>query len=220
MWFGALVNVYRMMYNPSISYAFFILGRYAFRRRSFMATPSSPRRNKREDILQAAMRVFCYYGFDGSTLEKIAGEAGVSKALVIKYYGTQRNMLVLCLRRFVDELIEKLQKNAKKKENTYLQHMDYAFDLLKLSRPQLRLLVSIFCTPAHEDLLLELIPGVLRSTQGMMDSFTETKDNPAGSELNYAMYSMLAAYIIGGNEQNYLAARNSVLEAYGVLRAE
>lgn len=176
--------------------------------------PRNPRKNKREEILQAAMRVFCYYGFDGATLDKIAGEAGVSKALVIKYYGTQRDMILLCMHRFIDELMEKIAKNAKRKANAYETHMDYVFGLFRLSRPQIQLLLTIFLTPAHEEITQELLPKFLSLTQDTLRLFEETREIERKKELNHTMYAFLMAYVLVGHEEDFLRMRQQALAHY------
>lgn len=172
------------------------------------------RKNKREDILRAAMRVFCFYGYDGATLEKIAGEAGVSKALVIKYYGTLKEMLVICVRRFIKETNEKITRHAAKKGGSYAEHINYVFELYKLARPQLRLMMTVFLTPAHEEITRQLLPACLQLTQGTLARFEDTEDLATYRELNYTIYAQLIAYIMGGSEENYRQARDATLKLF------
>ena len=183
---------------------------------SMQTTVRKPRKSKRESILQAAMRVFCYYGFDGSTLDKIAGEAGVSKSLVIKYYGTQKEMVVICLKRFLEDFFDKAQKNAERKGMTYEGHLDYVFELFKMSRPQIRLLLSLTLTPAHEDISREIISEYMDFTQNLLRHFPDACDASQHKELNYTMYALLVAYTIGGNEDNFRRARAEVLAHYQI----
>jgi AcrR family transcriptional regulator len=46
-------------------------------------------RNRRIDILEAAMRLFAEKGFDGTGMREIAKSAGVSLGLVTQFYGTK-----------------------------------------------------------------------------------------------------------------------------------
>lgn len=182
-----------------------------------MAKPQpvkNPRKSKREDILAAALRVFCHYGFDGATLDKIAGEAGVSKSLVVKFFGTQKEILVLCLQKFLDEMLDKMQKNAEKKGNTLDAHLDYVFELFKLSRAQLRLLLTIFLTPAHEEINREILPGHLARLGGMLANFSDAVDPALFQQLIYVVYSLLVAYVVGGNEENYKQAIRVALRPF------
>lgn len=182
-----------------------------------MAKPQpvkNPRKSKREDILAAALRVFCHYGFDGATLDKIAAEAGVSKSLVVKFYGTQKEMLVLCLQNYLDEMLGKMQKNAEKKGNTLEAHLDYVFELYKMSRAQMRLLLTTFLTPAHEEMNREIMPGYIANVHGMLANFSDSVDPALFPQLVYVVYSLLIAYIIGGNEENYKQALREALKPF------
>lgn len=162
------------------------------------------RKNKRQEIMMAAMRVFCFYGYDGTTLDKVAADAGVSKALVVKYYGTLKNLLSLCMMEFVQELLAKIRKNSEKKGNTLEAHMLYVFELFKLSRPQIRLLLTLFLTPAHEGLSGELLPTSLIFLHESLMGFDEIKSLPNSKELTYMFYACLISYILGGNEERYM----------------
>lgn len=172
------------------------------------------RKNKREEIMQSAMRVFCHYGYDGATLEKIANGAGVSKALVVKYYGTVRDLVILCLKQFVDTFLQTVEQDAKRADKGYREHLDYVFEQFKTHRAGIKFLLTIFLTPSHDDFRSELLPIYLGLTQSLMIEFPETRGSAASSALNYTMYSLLVAYVIGGNEENYLNARNEALKHY------
>lgn len=172
------------------------------------------RKSKREDILQAAMRTFCHYGYDGSTLDKIAAEAGVSKALVIKYYRNQREMVVICMRRFLEQIMGNIKINAELPDNTYQKHCDYVFEQFRQCRPQIKLLVTIFLTPAHEDIKQELLPYYHQFTRTLLGNFAEECSPDLHLELNYTAYALLVAYVIGGSEENYLLAREQMFRHY------
>lgn len=182
------------------------------------AQTRKPRQNKRDEIMQAAMRVFCHYGYDGATLEKVAQEAGVSKALVIKYFGTMHQLITLCLSDFAEAFVGNLEGFASGSENSFFAYSDYVFELFKTSRAEYRLLFSIFLTPAHGDIIAALLPKYLAATERLMELFPETQSVDAQPELNYIFYSLLVSYVMGGNEENYLRARDAVLSKYGLER--
>ncbi|HWB23960.1 MAG TPA: TetR/AcrR family transcriptional regulator [Chitinophagaceae bacterium] len=63
------------------------------------------RENRKQQILQAALKVFAAKGYDGATIAMIAKEAGIAKGLLYTYYASKENLL--------DELIQfGLQKAA------------------------------------------------------------------------------------------------------------
>lgn len=174
------------------------------------SSQTKPRRNKREEILQSAMRVFCHYGFDGSTLDKIAGDAGVSKALVIKYYGNQRAMLLLCMSRFLEEFFTRVEENAQLPGKTYEEHCDFLFERFQEFRPQFKLLISMLVTPAHDELCKELITQYFVRIQAVMAHFPQECAPELGMELNYTYYSLLVLYTLGGNEDNFRRVREQM----------
>ncbi|HIY40117.1 MAG TPA: TetR family transcriptional regulator [Candidatus Nocardiopsis merdipullorum] len=57
-------------------------------------------------IREAAVREFAQFGPDGTTVERIAGAAGVNKERVYNYFGNKRSLFTLVLR---DELMKVAQ---------------------------------------------------------------------------------------------------------------
>lgn len=61
--------------------------------------------DKRRAILKASARVFARHGFDRASTQEIAGEAGVSKALLYHYYSNKEELLVAIIREHLEELV-------------------------------------------------------------------------------------------------------------------
>ncbi len=53
---------------------------------------------KRERILNAAFREFGKYGYDKTSMEQVAVEAGISKGMVFHYFGSKRGLYELLYR--------------------------------------------------------------------------------------------------------------------------
>ena len=51
------------------------------------------RENKKQQILQAALKVFAGYGYNGATINMIAKEAGMAKGLLYSYYPGKEKLL-------------------------------------------------------------------------------------------------------------------------------
>jgi len=60
---------------------------------------------RRELILGAAMRVFGYHGYVGTTTAEIARAAGVSQPYVVRMFGTKEKLFVEVLHRALDTLL-------------------------------------------------------------------------------------------------------------------
>ena len=164
--------------------------------------------SKREPILKAAMKIFCHYGYDGSTLDKIADEAGVSKPLVVWFFGTKRDLLLLCLSQFIEEMTEKFKKAANKPGQTQEAYIEGIFQVIKKNRNQFRLLVTILSTPSQQEIGKELMPNAWGN---LVEYFLYPMDISLDQDVVYVFYSLITAYIIGGNEENYRSAYTKVV---------
>ncbi len=71
---------------------------------------SAPER--RAEILAAAVQVFGERGYHGSSLELIAREAGISKALIYEHFASKRELHSSLLEEHVGVLFARLQGNA------------------------------------------------------------------------------------------------------------
>lgn len=67
-----------------------------------MTTSPSTRRHqaeeRREQILEAAMRLFGMKGFDGASVREIAREVGVTEGLIYHYFESKEQLLATCWR--------------------------------------------------------------------------------------------------------------------------
>lgn len=75
-------------------------------------TPRLPAPQRRAAILAAAVEVFGARGYHGASIELIAREAAVSKALIYEHFASKRELHVSLLEEHVGELFGRLQANA------------------------------------------------------------------------------------------------------------
>lgn len=172
-----------------------------------------PRANsKRGQIIEAATKSFCFYGYEGATMSIIANEAGVSKGIINKYFITKQNLFVLCLTRFIESFMKQIEESGENARD-YREHAENLINLFQENMPSLRLLLSTMLTPNLEELVRTSMTQNFRQVVNMLDV------NPAGwdgdcYELNYAVYSMLISFMIGGNEANYRRASGAVIDRF------
>lgn len=74
--------------------------------------PRLPAAQRRTEILAAAMTVFGERGYHGASIDLIAREAGVSKALIYEHFAAKRELHASLLQQHVGELFARLQANA------------------------------------------------------------------------------------------------------------
>jgi AcrR family transcriptional regulator len=85
-------------------------------------TPRTMRPSSKErqaELIAAAASLFAKNGFNGTTTKEIAKAAGVSEALVFKYFPTKRTLYaaILAEKVTVDELLEAVEEAAKKQDD-------------------------------------------------------------------------------------------------------
>ena len=68
------------------------------------------REQKREAILQAAVRMFNSRGFHATSLDDVAASLGVSKPTIYHYLGNKDQVLLECLTRGLEQLQQEAEK--------------------------------------------------------------------------------------------------------------
>ena len=71
--------------------------------------PVKRRRNRaarEREILEAAERIFGERGYQGTSMDDVAAEVGVSKPLIYQYYGSKDGLFLACLARLRAQLLE------------------------------------------------------------------------------------------------------------------
>jgi AcrR family transcriptional regulator len=54
--------------------------------------PQNPRRDRREDIMQASLHLFAEKGFHGTSMRDIAREADITEGLIYHYFASKRDL--------------------------------------------------------------------------------------------------------------------------------
>jgi AcrR family transcriptional regulator len=61
---------------------------------------------REREILEAAERIFGERGYQGTSMDDVATEVGVSKPLIYQYYGSKDGLFLACLARLRTQLLE------------------------------------------------------------------------------------------------------------------
>jgi AcrR family transcriptional regulator len=62
------------------------------------------RDRSRSKILEAAMEQFSHYGYDGSSMKRVAERAGVSKGLLYNYFSSKKELLLAIFHAGMEEM--------------------------------------------------------------------------------------------------------------------
>lgn len=75
-------------------------------------------RQRQQQILEAALRVFSKHGFDRATIPDIAREAGISVGTIYNYYESKRDLLVEIANKYVMEPFTEIIKHGNTEDDT------------------------------------------------------------------------------------------------------
>src|ERR1700754_4449626 len=67
---------------------------------------------RREEIVEIALRHFAEGGYHGTSTEDIAREAGISQPYLFRLFGTKRELFLACLERCFAQITEVFAANA------------------------------------------------------------------------------------------------------------
>lgn len=82
-----------------------------------MASKRLPAKERRKQILRAAIRVFARNGFAGATTREIAEEADVAEALLYRYFNGKKSLFVEAMRLTAQRLLEEMERVSREFED-------------------------------------------------------------------------------------------------------
>lgn len=174
------------------------------------------RKNKREDILRAAIKVYGYYGFEGATIERIASQAVVSRALVMRYYKTKQELVREIVNQVAKEHLEKIQ-HIEAEGLTLRQREEKIFQIIKPAREEWCLLVGTLLVP---DFQFHMRGKITRYLEALHDNNKKHLKELRNSSpealffLNYSMNQLKIGYILDGNQENFIHVRDYLLNLF------
>src|ERR1700760_1178175 len=95
---------------------------------------------RREEILEAAFKVFADAGLHGASTEEIARRAGISQPYVFRLFGTKKELYLAAVARCFRQTLEMFQRAAEGKRGPEaLEAIGHAYaELLESNRTYLR----------------------------------------------------------------------------------
>lgn len=135
-----------------------------------------PSRQKRQDVLEAAGRLFLAQGYTATTIEEVADEAGVSKQTIYAHFGDGHDGAKDALfRAMVEALVGRRHEEPHPLEATMARTHDLRADLRTFARHHLRLVMTPDLVRLRRMLIgeAERFPGLAQSwyANGPVQSF-------------------------------------------------
>lgn len=121
---------------------------------------------RRQAISTAGVALFERQGFQNTTIEQIAHEAGVSAPTVFKYFGSKQEILL--------EMLQKGDERALREAREHIAEMDDPLDALcYLEKVLVDQALAMLPAPIWRELLLHVLGG---GHNGLPDSYRRMND--------------------------------------------
>jgi len=80
---------------------------------------NSKKADKREIILSIAQKRFAHYGLQKTTIDEIAGEAGISKGLIYHYFPSKEDVFYTVIEKEAKKIIYEIREAVNNEKTTY-----------------------------------------------------------------------------------------------------
>jgi AcrR family transcriptional regulator len=119
------------------------------------ARPRRTADERREEILEAAIKEFALGGMHGTSTETIAARAGISQPYLFRLYGTKKELFMACYRRCCDEVMAAFRTAAARvpedaPTDERLQAMGMAYEELIANADLLRIQMQAYVAAAGD----------------------------------------------------------------------
>lgn len=140
---------------------------------------------RRVEVIRAAMRAFANRGFDGSTLNDIAREAGVSQPRISQIFGNKENAFLEALRMSAGLLMGALEDEAARTPADFAN----AFGRMRYSEPEA--LVVVF-----QGFTTTTVPGIREASRRIFSDVVEVVVTRAGHSYQEALHLLGRGFVI------------------------
>ncbi len=115
-------------------------------------TPKSSGRERQASIIAAAASLFAQKGFNGTTTREIAKTAGISEALLFRYFPTKRALYaaIIAAKSQLSQLLATVEEAAHKRDDVQVFTLIASFRIHRGSDPSLLRLLLFSALEGHE----------------------------------------------------------------------
>jgi len=156
-----------------------------------------PASERREQILAAALDVFAAGGYHETTLEAVASQAGVSKALIYEHFDSKRALHLALLRRYEQDLLGRVAAEmgmAKPGETRLRAGVEAFLEFVDENREAWRMIFRTIEDPEVAELIARLQEELAVAIAALMaaDVPPDLASDPGGA-LEVAMIARMLA---------------------------
>lgn len=141
-----------------------------------MTTKRLPAEKRRLQILKSAIRVFARSTYHGATTKSISEEAGVTEALIYRYYGSKRALFTEAIdytsQKIADDIGALLKKTANSPVDAIYGCFDYYVRILNRSDDFAKIVFLVLAELDQDDVRKAYLPHQSRVLKALTDAIT------------------------------------------------
>ncbi len=168
-----------------------------------MSTRRMPAAERKKQILMSAIRVFARSTYHGATTKSIAEEAGVTEALLYRYFGSKREIFKEAIRHTAGRLTSGLQEILSANQDHPLEAIwgcvDYYVSILKTHQDLARMIFLVLAEMDEEDVRQAYFPFQKQAVGALKESIIRWQEmGYVDSEINAqdAAWLFFGSYVL------------------------
>lgn len=130
--------------------------------RIFVTTKRLRAKEREKQILQSAITVFAQDTYHGATTKRIAEEAGITEALIYRYFGSKRALFTKAIYQTTQFLVEGLEKELLRNKDTPFRAItncfNYYVDVLESHKEFTKMLFLVISELDEDDVRKAYLP--------------------------------------------------------------
>ncbi|MFW5967318.1 MAG: TetR/AcrR family transcriptional regulator [Persicimonas sp.] len=168
-----------------------------------MPTKRLPAEERKKQILHSAIRVFARSTYHGATTKSIAEEAGVTEALIYRYYGSKRVLFTEAISHTSDKLVQGLEAALEHHRDEPLEAISTCFryyvQQLEKHEDFAKMIFLVLSELDQEDIREAYLPYQERALKAIAAAIDDWKDQgylPSFVDSKTAAWLFFGTYLI------------------------
>ena len=154
---------------------------------------SRSQQRRRDDIVEAALKIFDRDGFEGARIDDVAAEAGIAKGTVYLYFANKEALFEGVVRDVVKPAIEEVGRTAENEHMSASERLEAQVKLIgeRLGKGSMKILLRLMIAegPRHDNLrdfyFREVVePGMAAIRKSLADGEASGEFRPGSADIH------------------------------------
>ena len=190
-------------------------------------TPTPPKRNhhygprgtyktnRSQQIVDAALELFCYNGYDAVTNAMIEEASGISASVIYKHFGSKENLAQICASQASEAIMNEIA-SAQSEGITYEEQTVRTFQAVTKHRDAIRFVITLVCTPKNAHIAGGVWKRLMPEKMKKWESYREEAGGNTFDDILWMMTALHHFYVMNGDLDRFESARRTLLGFAGL----